>query len=64
MHSMIYILGWISCSLTLSLFSFLMGRCARRLPIIDDCMQPWIIHRGAISSGAEMDRSRAGPKSP
>jgi hypothetical protein len=48
MHSVIYILIWIGCSLALSLFSFLLGRCARRLPLIDDCMLPWVMHRDSI----------------
>jgi hypothetical protein len=58
MLSVIYILIWIGCSLALSLFSFLLGRCARRLPLIDDCMLPWVMHRGSIPSGTEMDSAR------
>jgi len=59
MHTVIYILIWIGCSLSLSVFSFILGRCARRLPLIDDCMVPWVMHRGAISSGAKLSRTGA-----
>jgi hypothetical protein len=57
MHTVINVLIWIGCSLSLSVFSFVLGRCARRLPLLDDCMVPWVMHRGAISSGAELSRT-------
>ena len=34
-------------------FSFLLGRCSRRLPIIDNCL-PWTVHRGMIWDGPTM----------
>jgi hypothetical protein len=64
MHTVIYVLIWIGCSLCLSVFSFILGRCARRLPLIDNCMVPWVIHRGAIPSGAELSRINTLLKSP
>jgi hypothetical protein len=38
------------------MFGFFVGRCARRLPIIDDNM-PWTMHRSAMHRGT---RPRAG----
>ena len=35
------------CSLILCVFSFFVGRCARKLPIIDDGL-PWAISRSQI----------------
>jgi hypothetical protein len=64
MHTVIYVLIWIGCTLCLSVFSFILGRCARRLPLIDNCMVPWVIHRGAISSGAKLSRTDASLESP
>lgn len=58
MHTMIYILIWIGCPLSLGVFSFILGRCSRRLPLIDDCMVPWVMHRGAISSGAKNEQHK------
>ncbi len=48
MHTVIYFLIWIGWSLSLNVFSFILGRCARRLPLIDECMVPWVMHRDAI----------------
>ena len=64
MHTVIYVLIWIGCSLCLSVFSFILGRCARRLPLIDNCMVPWVIHRDAIASGAELSRINTSLESP
>ena len=36
----IYVFLWLACTSTLCLFSFWIGRCARRVPIIDDNL-PW-----------------------
>lgn len=42
------IIAWsvftLTCSLVLSLLGFFVGRCARRLPVIDDNL-PWTLHR-------------------
>jgi hypothetical protein len=34
-------------SFSLGIFGFFVGRCARRLPVIDDKL-PWAIHRSQI----------------
>ena len=36
------------CSVVMGLFGFWIGRCARRLPIIDDKL-PWTVHRNQIA---------------
>jgi len=64
MHTVTYFLIWMGCSLSLNVFSFILGRCARRIPLIDDCMVPWVMHRGAISSGAKSSRTDASLESP
>jgi hypothetical protein len=43
----IYTLIWLACSLTICLFSFFAGRCARKLPVIDDGL-PWVLHRSHV----------------
>jgi hypothetical protein len=58
MHTVIYVLIWIGGSLSLSVFSFILGRCARRLPLIDDCMVPWVMHRDVIAAGAQLEQNR------
>jgi hypothetical protein len=40
----IYIILWLVYSFSLCLFSFWSGRCARKLPIIDDKL-PWTMSR-------------------
>ncbi len=35
----------LACSSIMCLFGFFVGRCARKLPIIDDNL-PWTMHRG------------------
>jgi hypothetical protein len=50
MFTGIYALLLLSCSLVLGMFGFFVGRCARRLPIIDDNM-PWTMHRSAMHRG-------------
>ena len=37
----------VASSLTLGLFGFFVGRCARKIPVIDDKL-PWAIHRGQV----------------
>jgi hypothetical protein len=46
----IYTVLLLACSFTLCVFGFFVGRCARKLPILDDNL-PWTIHRGQISAG-------------
>lgn len=43
----IYTLIWLACSLTICLLSFFVGRCARKLPVIDDGL-PWALHRSHV----------------
>jgi hypothetical protein len=42
----------IACSVIMSLFGFWVGRCARKLPIIDDNL-PWTLHRGQVPTATE-----------
>jgi hypothetical protein len=50
MVTLIYGFVLVASSFTLGLFGFFVGRCARKMPIIDDNL-PWTIHRGqAIQS--------------
>lgn len=44
------------CSIVIGLFGFWIGRCARKLPIIDDKL-PWTVHRNQIATTAT-DRAR------
>jgi hypothetical protein len=43
----IYLLLLPACSLTMGLLGFFVGRCARKLPIIDDNL-PWTMHRSQM----------------
>jgi hypothetical protein len=45
MLTLIYGFALVASSLTLGLFGFFVGRCARKMPVIDDKL-PWAIHRG------------------
>jgi hypothetical protein len=47
MFTAMYALILIACSSVLCLFGFFVGRCARKLPLIDNHL-PWTIHRGQI----------------
>ncbi len=47
MPAAIYLFLLPTCSLTMGLFGFLVGRCARKLPIIDNNL-PWTMHRSQI----------------
>jgi hypothetical protein len=40
----IYVMLGLNCAFIMCLFSFWLGRCARRLPVIDDNL-PWTISR-------------------
>jgi hypothetical protein len=44
MHAAIYLLLFSTCSFITGLFGFFVGRCARKLPIIDNNL-PWTMHR-------------------
>lgn len=48
-----YSILWLTCySFILAVFSFWLGRCARKLPMIDNQL-PWTIHRDPpLSCGA------------
>jgi len=45
MHTVYYVLVLLACSVIMGLFGFWVGRCTRKLPIIDDNL-PWTLHRG------------------
>ena len=45
MLTLIYGFALVASSFTLGLFGFFVGRCARRMPIIDEKL-PWTVHRG------------------
>jgi hypothetical protein len=45
MLTLIYGIATLAMSFVMSLFGFFVGRCARKLPVIDDKL-PWAIHRG------------------
>lgn len=45
MITLIYGFALLVSSSTLGLFGFFVGRCARKLPVIDNHV-PWAIHRG------------------
>ncbi len=47
MPILISMLLLLACSSIMCLFGFFVGRCARKLPIIDNNL-PWIMHRGHI----------------
>jgi len=46
---------WLACSFSLCLFGFFVGRCARKLPIIDNGL-PWILSRGQIMRACEKEQ--------
>ncbi len=51
MLTAIYALILIACSSILGLFGFFVGRCARKLPVIDNHLPwalSWALHRGQI----------------
>jgi len=58
MLTLIYGFALVASSFTLGLFGFFVGRCARRMPIIDDRL-PWAIHRGQ-ALGAQSKRRALG----
>ena len=44
MLSLIYGFALVVASFTMGLFGFFVGRCARKIPVIDNNL-PWAIHR-------------------
>jgi hypothetical protein len=52
MPAAIYLLLLPACSFIMGLFGFFVGRCARKLPIIDERL-PWTMHRGQIPLASE-----------
>jgi hypothetical protein len=56
MLTVTYMILLLACSSTLGLFGFFVGRCARKLPIIDDKL-PWTISRGQALIPAEESQS-------
>lgn len=60
MLTAIYALILIACSSILGLFGFFVGRCARKLPLIDDHL-PWAIHRGQIAHTGMSTSADASP---
>jgi hypothetical protein len=43
----IYIILMLACSFTLCIFGFFVGRCARKVPILDNNL-PRVLHRGQV----------------
>jgi hypothetical protein len=44
MQTLVYGFALVATSFVMGLFGFFVGRCARKLPVIDDKL-PWAIHR-------------------
>jgi hypothetical protein len=59
----IYTVLLLTCSFTLCVFGFFVGRCARKLPILDDKL-PWTVHRGQIPTGECCGRPRPNAELP
>lgn len=51
MFLVFYTLIWLTSLLILCLLSFFVGRCARKLPVIDDGL-PWVMHRCQLPAAA------------
>lgn len=47
MYAAIYAILLPACSFAMGLFGFFVGRCGRKLPIIDNNL-PWAMHRSQI----------------
>jgi hypothetical protein len=58
MFIMIYTLLWLAVLAVTNLFSFVLGRCARKLPVIDYGL-PWVMHRSAVPY--DHDRAQGDP---
>jgi hypothetical protein len=59
----IYTVLLLACSSILCVFGFFVGRCSRKLPILDDNL-PWAIHRGQIPAGECRARQRPNAELP
>jgi hypothetical protein len=46
---------WLACSFCLFLFGFFVGRCARKLPIIDSRL-PWTLSRDQVMCACEEEQ--------
>ena len=60
MLTLIYGIATVAMSFVMSLFGFFVGRCARKLPVIDDKL-PWAIHRGRWPAALRPDAAGAQP---
>ena len=60
MLTLIYGFALVASSLVTGLFGFFVGRCARKLPVIDDKM-PWTVHRGRVQPGPDHERLDSAP---
>ncbi len=57
MFIVIYTLIWLVSSVVMCLLSFFVGRCARKLSVIDDGL-PWVLHRGQVPNPATSNPAR------
>jgi hypothetical protein len=62
MYAVIYAILLPACSFAMALFGFFVGRCARKLPIIDDNL-PWTMHRSQIPPIIEVSQYPPTPTS-
>jgi hypothetical protein len=60
MLTAIYAFTLIACSSILGLFGFFVGRCARKLPMIDNHL-PWALHRGQLPRADQDSRPTPNP---
>jgi hypothetical protein len=51
----IYAALWLTSSFALAVFAFFVGRCSRKLPILDENL-PRALYRGQLPSGGPYDR--------
>jgi hypothetical protein len=63
MFLLICMFFWAVSLLGIFLFGFLFGRCARKLPIVDDTL-PWTLHWGEIAEPRECDTAAHGQAQP
>lgn len=47
MFTITCVFAWLVSSSGICLFGFLVGRCARKLPVLDDFL-PWTMHRDRV----------------
>jgi hypothetical protein len=52
---MSYTIIWLACSFGLCVFGFFLGRCARKLPIIDSRL-PWTLSRDQVSCACQKEQ--------